>query len=87
MNNHLAFYIMFVQATSQQTCGSSLMPIISKHFQRKTLDNDCKLDDFRKAQPGRCNIFLGLDWFQKDKKIIDVVLIEKVVFVVYIVDK
>lgn len=35
-------------------------------------------DKFRESQPRKCNIFLELDYIQKDKKVIDVVLMEKV---------
>ena len=55
------------------------MPIVSERFRIVTPPEEgCTLDDFRKTQPQKSNIFLELGYLQKEKKLIDVVLIEKV---------
>ena len=74
---------LFVQEKSKQTSDASLIPIVTEHFRRVQLGNDCTVHDFMKrVKPQRCNMFLELNYIEKDKKIIDVILIEKVVFIV-----
>ena len=41
-------------------------------------EEGCTLDEFKRTQPQKSNIFLELSCLQKEKKLIDVVLMEKV---------